>query len=205
MTLSHKKIRFFSLKNEIFIDGMILDDDIKNNLNNLLNSYRGPNDHYITLVYNDKIFNSKRFYQLDENIEIPVDLEYLQVVKQYKKFLIIDRRFPSYFGEDKYLTLLHEYSLYQNCHEWYDKCMNYDYRTIVLETVKKYAMALADVTDDMKDDYEIVLAAIKQNGNALRYASENMQKNNTLILEASLNMPLPYYNNGSICLSNMFG
>lgn len=48
---------------------------------------------------------------------------------------------------------------------------------------------LAYVSDNLKDDFDIVFAAVKKNGHALREASDNLKNNKTIGLEAIKNAP----------------
>ena len=54
------------------------------------------------------------------------------------------------------------------------------------QNVKEYMESLSDIT---RDNYEIMLAAVKRDGNTLEYASEELKNNLTLVLEALKNDP----------------
>ena len=53
-------------------------------------------------------------------------------------------------------------------------------REIILEAVKTDGDALEYATDSLKADREVVLAAVKQCGGALEYASEELQQDEEL-------------------------
>jgi len=57
-------------------------------------------------------------------------------------------------------------------------------KAIVLAAVKKNGFALQFASEDLKNDREIVLAAVQQNGLALAYASPDIQAESAIVLKA---------------------
>ena len=57
-------------------------------------------------------------------------------------------------------------------------------RKTVLKKIQKYPYLLAYVDEKYKDDEELVLLAIKQNGRTLEYASKSLQDNEAVVREA---------------------
>jgi len=62
-------------------------------------------------------------------------------------------------------------------------------KEVVLAAVKENGYALLYASEGMKNDKEVVLAAVKQNGNALQYASEGMKNVKEVVLAAVNKMP----------------
>ena len=61
---------------------------------------------------------------------------------------------------------------------------NYD---IVLTAVQNDGYALKFASDDLKNNYDIVLTAVKNIGHALEYASDDLKNNYNIALNAILN------------------
>ena len=61
-------------------------------------------------------------------------------------------------------------------------------REIVLEAVKNDGSALKYASENLKEDREIVLEAVKNDGSALEYASENLKEDREIVLEAENNI-----------------
>jgi sulfur carrier protein ThiS len=57
-------------------------------------------------------------------------------------------------------------------------------KNIVLAAVKKNGRALQYASEELKEDRELVLTAVQQNGRALQFASKNLKENREFILEA---------------------
>ena len=49
-------------------------------------------------------------------------------------------------------------------------------KEVVLEAVKKYGDALQFASEELRNDKEVVLEAVKENGNAIKYASPELQE-----------------------------
>lgn len=54
--------------------------------------------------------------------------------------------------------------------------METTYKKMIMQDVRENGLALEYVTDELQDDEEVVLIAIKNNCWALKYASERLQK-----------------------------
>jgi hypothetical protein len=61
---------------------------------------------------------------------------------------------------------------------------NKTYKEIVLEAVKQNGDALECASDELKNNFEIVLEAVKQNGYALEYASDELKNDFKIVLAA---------------------
>ena len=59
-----------------------------------------------------------------------------------------------------------------------------DDRNVVLAAVKVNANALEYASEELKDDKEVVLAAVKKSGNALEYTSKKLKDNREVVLAA---------------------
>ena len=57
-------------------------------------------------------------------------------------------------------------------------------RAGVMEAVKKNGNALQYASAELQDDWEIVMVAVKQNGNALQYASAELKGDREIVMEA---------------------
>ena len=58
---------------------------------------------------------------------------------------------------------------------------------LALRAVKGDGLLLADVTEDLDDDIDVVLAAVEQNGRALAHASDQMRDTREVVLKAVSN------------------
>ena len=66
-----------------------------------------------------------------------------------------------------------------------DECKQYiDDFDIILAAVKQNGLELQYASDDMKNNQDIVLAAVRQNYKALEFASYSLRGNRTIVLEA---------------------
>ena len=61
---------------------------------------------------------------------------------------------------------------------------NENNKEIILEAVKQNGNALKYASEDLRNDIDIVLEAVKENGVALVYASNNLKNNREIVLEA---------------------
>lgn len=57
-------------------------------------------------------------------------------------------------------------------------------KEVVLEAVKQRGSNLFYASDDLKNDHEVVTEAVKQNPNALYYASQELRNDRQIVLEA---------------------
>ena len=55
---------------------------------------------------------------------------------------------------------------------------------LILKAVKKNGDVLQFASDDLKNNYNIVMEAVKQNGNTLKYASDDLKNNENIVIEA---------------------
>lgn len=62
--------------------------------------------------------------------------------------------------------------------------MELSIRDRLLSDVRQNGYALKHASEDLRSDREIVLAAVKKNGDALQYASDEMRKNGEIVLAA---------------------
>ena len=68
-----------------------------------------------------------------------------------------------------------------------------DYKDVVLVAVRQNGMALKYASDELKNDFEVVFEAVGQNGYALMYASEELKNNRNIVLNAIDNNPMSIY------------
>ncbi|WP_044881509.1 DUF4116 domain-containing protein [Neochlamydia sp. EPS4] len=59
-----------------------------------------------------------------------------------------------------------------------------NYKEIMLAAVKQNGLALQFASRELKEDKEVVLAAVKQNGLALQFASQELKENKEVVLAA---------------------
>ena len=64
-------------------------------------------------------------------------------------------------------------------------------KSSVIETLKNDGMELKHVSDELKNDREVVLAAVKQNGMALEYASDELKKDKEIVKAAIIAYNFP--------------
>jgi len=68
--MAHKEVNFVDLNGNI-ITSIVLDNKFIYNINDLLKTYEGSNEDYITLVYNNIILNSNYIFRIDSKFIIP--------------------------------------------------------------------------------------------------------------------------------------
>jgi hypothetical protein len=67
-------------------------------------------------------------------------------------------------------------------------CELIDYKILILEVLKIKKSFIIDIlSEELLNDYDIVLQAVKNNGSNLRFASEELQNNYIIVLEAVKN------------------
>ena len=84
---------------------------------------------------------------------------------------------------DNYSKLLNSI-IYSYDNKSYDIIMNNSYNQLVLKAVEQNGNALKYVSSFLQNDKEIVLKSVKQNGESLEYASDTLQKDEEAILAA---------------------
>ena len=60
---------------------------------------------------------------------------------------------------------------------------------LMLAAVGKYGTSLKDASESLRDDYDLVLAAVKNHGCSLQYASQSLQNNPDIVRAAIENHP----------------
>ena len=201
----NKVISFVSLDGKIFRDPMLIDSTLIDRLNEMLESYIGPNEDYIKLVYSNRIINTTNIFKIDNDFIISDDIQVIQVIRDYKKYVYLHVNNNVY--DDDYYKLIsnlreiisidyiinteyYELILHAVGHRRYcdilkyvshDIKNNYD---IVLMAVTNYVRSLEHVSEDMKNNKNIVLAAVNIGGAALEYASEAMKNDRDIVLAA---------------------
>ena len=87
------------------------------------------------------------------------------------------------YKDDNYSKLLNIIiEFYKN--NSYDIIINSSYKELILYAIKYNGEALEYANIKLQNDIEVVLQAVKQNGNALQYASSLLQNNKEIVLEA---------------------
>ena len=184
MTIA-KEINFINLDGNV-ITSILLDDNFINKVNNLLKTYIGPNENYIKLIYNNTILNSKNIFCIDKDFNISDNINIIQVITSYKKYVYFKKYNNEYILNDDYYT--DAYNKLLNCIKFNDDFYNYvtntSYYDIVFNAVQKDGLIVMYTSENTRDDYDIVLAAVNNNSVALIYASENMKNNYNIMLVA---------------------
>ena len=182
-----KKVNILELDGSVYVDAIILDFNFKNNLTRLLTKYIGPNEDYIKLIYNNRILNKINIFNIDNDFIIPNNIDNIQVVKDYKKYVYIIGNNEGFqlinnYGYDKYYKLL---SCINIDDEIYNNIISLDYYNLVLLCIEQSHFALIEyVSEYLKNDYTIILTAVKSNAYNLVYASNDMKNNYDIVLAA---------------------
>lgn len=130
---------------------------------------------------------------LDIN-NLPIDLHNKIITvsfekKIYKYLVNNNNNYELYSNQntgDPYYKLL-EYYITQfpyNNENDYNNIVNMSYKNFILNILSRNGALLTLINNEMKNNQDIVLTAVRQCGNALHYASENMKDNNVIVLEA---------------------
>ena len=203
-------VKFIELNGEPFIEPIVIDNTLKYKINELLLTYKGPNDDYIKLIYNDIILNTTYIFNVDGNFIIPTNDVNIYVVKSYKKYvfcaetnmvLLFNKYNDDYYFKildllyldgisDNYILEASYYNIIKTCIYQHGDMLQFatdniknDYE-IVFQAVRLSVHALNYASDDMKNNYEIVFRAVQNDGNALEYASDDMKNNYVIVLAA---------------------
>ena len=199
MTMS-KEIKFIKFNGKPFINSMQLDINFRNKLNYLLAQYRGSNENYIRLVYNNVTLNTINIFNVDDNFILD-DIDIILVIICNKKHIYCQEYNNTYKLNDKYDDKYHDLLKILVNKVNYNYIINSSYNNIVLAAVTAYGCALQYASDDMKNNYDIVLEAVKQNGRALQHASDNIKNNYDIVL-AALNQDAYALQHASVDMKN---
>ena len=186
-----KVISLVGLDGKIFKDSIILDDTLIDRLNDILESYVGANEDYIKLIYEDRVLNTINIFKIDDDFSISDNIEIIQVIKGYKKYFYLHENNDSY-NDDSYYTLFSTLRRFIDI----DFIINTEYYELILYSVTRFDIGdmLDYVTQDIKNNYDIVLMSVNNYGLALQYASKDMKNNKNIVLAAvnSVGIALQY-------------
>ena len=145
----------------------------------------------VQLLINENILNN-----FDYNHMIIIDslillkltkYDFITIVfNQKKDMYCLDNKNGKYilddiYKKDNYFKLL-KIIIFHYENKSYDIIKNSLYKEIVIKAIEKDRQALAYTT--FCNDKEVVLAAVTQDGNALRYADESLKNNKEIVLAA---------------------
>ena len=187
-----KEVNFIDFNGNV-ITSILLDDNFKNEVNNLLQTYKGANEDYIKLIHNNIVLNSEDIFYISDNFIISDKIDNIQVIKSYKKHVYFEEHNNKYilndaYNIDKYYMLLYYIKSSRIINfDYYYYITTTNYYDIITAIIRNNGRALQYASDNMKDNYDIVLAAVKNYGDALKYASKNMKDNYDIVLAAVQN------------------
>ena len=120
-----------------------------------------------------------------------MDLDYQQKYLKYKK-KYLDLKYKEYSGGGwlDFLKSKKTIALNAVTDDGYNLYKLKDFqndRDVVLAAVQQNGFALKYASEELKKDREIVLAAVRQNGYALEYASEHLKADRMIVLVAIKN------------------
>ena len=174
---NYRIINFLSIADNVIIKSIKLDNNFIENVEEYLQLYYGKDEIYITLVCNTVIINSEFLFNVNENFIMPDNTDIITVIKCYKKnlYLSVDAYYWRRNIYDEYAVLLS--TIIDNNLISKENIIKSTYRELITLLNDKLYIVFKYLTDEIKDDYDIVLKVVTNHPLAFKYASERLKDN----------------------------
>ena len=189
-------INLYQLSGILFKKILYIDiNNLKEILNELLQKYNS--NIYIQLLLNNIIINNGteennfNFYNI-HTLESLNDSDIIQIIFIAKNEIFTENingicSLNKKFIRDKYYKLLN--TLIKNGYNKYEFINNSEYKNLVLIAITN-KFSLLNISQDLQNDKDIVIAAVSQSGLMLQYTNDIMKNDKDVVLAAIKSSPV---------------